>query len=236
MDAIPETPAITAPHIPGIGSPSPLRGFAVGSVVRVARAAAEEYYVMLRLGVQRIGEVAADLIRFTDSQATRDVVTISPDILGAAPILDTLRVSEFPQRGGVSDDAVVCASWRPASTGANTAVLMGDSLPVDSGSRATLAQADRDGPSVDSVAIPRGRSVYVRSIGITGHGTSTGALYFINDSGVVFGVRDEDTAKHLGLTGTPVPAPWPVLARLPRGPELSKEAASVTRDSIAGPS
>jgi hypothetical protein len=27
-----------------------------------------------------------------------------------------------------------------------------------------------------------------------------------------------------------------VLARLPRGPELSKEAASVARDSIAGPS
>jgi hypothetical protein len=27
-----------------------------------------------------------------------------------------------------------------------------------------------------------------------------------------------------------------VLARLPRGPELSKDAASVARDSIAGPS
>ena len=48
--------------------------------------------------------------------------------------------------------------------------------------------------------------------------------------------RDEDTAKGLGLTGAPVPAPWPVLARLPRGPELSKDAASVARDSIAGPS
>ena len=72
--------------------------------------------------------------------------------------------------------------------------------------------------------------------GSTGDGASTGALYFINDSGVVFGLRDEDTAKHLGLTGTPVPAPWPVLARLPRGPELSKDAASIARDSVAGPS
>jgi hypothetical protein len=115
-------------------------------------------------------------------------------------------------------------------------VLTGNSLPVDGASPVTLAQTDRDGSSVDSVSIPRGRSVYVRSSGITGGGASAGALYFVDDSGVVFGLRDEDTAKHLGLTGAPVPAPWPVLARLPRGPELSKDAASVARDSIAGPS
>jgi len=235
LDAIPEAPAITAPHIPDIGSPSPLRGFPVGSVVRIARAAVEEYYVVLRLGVQRIGEVAADLIRFTDSHDSRDIVTVSPDVIGAAPILDILRVSELPQYGGVSDDAIVCARWRLAATGDNTAVLMGDSLPVNGAGPVTLAQADGDGPSVDAVSIPRGRSVYVRSTGITGHGASAGALYFINDSGVVFGLRDGETAKHLGLSGTPVPAPWPVLARLPRGPGLSRQAASVTRDSIAGP-
>ena len=100
----------------------------------------------------------------------------------------------------------------------------------------TLAQSDRGGPNVDSVSVPHGRSAYVRSTGITGDRGAAGALYFIDDSGVVFGLRDEDTAKHLGLIGTPVPAPWPVLARLPRGPELSKDAASVARDSIAGPS
>jgi hypothetical protein len=115
-------------------------------------------------------------------------------------------------------------------------VLTGNSLPVDGISAVTLAQADRDGPSVDSVAVPQGRSVYVRSSGVTGDGASAGALYFVDDSGVVFGLRDEETAKHLGLTGAPVPAPWPVLAQLPRGPELSKEAASVARDSIARPS
>jgi type VII secretion protein EccB len=186
--------------------------------------------------VQRISETAADLIRFTDSQDARDIVTVSPDVIGAAPILDTLRVSHFPQQGGVSNDAVACAVWRLAPSVATTAVLMGNSLPADSASPVTLAQADGGGPSVDNVSIPRGRSLYVRSIGISGRSTSTGALYFVDDSGIVFGLRDEDTAKQLGLTGTPIPAPWPVLARLPRGPELSKEAASVTRDSIAGPS
>jgi hypothetical protein len=99
----------------------------------------------------------------------------------------------------------------------------------------TLAQADDDGPNVDAVSIPLGRSAYVRSTGITG-GASGGALYFINESGVAFGLRNEDTAKHLGLAGSPVPAPWPVLARLPRGPELSEDAASIASDGVAGPS
>ncbi len=236
LDATPEAPPIAAPHIPAIGSSSPLRGLPVGTVMRIVRADAEEYYVVLARGVQRIGQVAADLIRFTDSQDARDIVTVAPDVIGTVPILDTLRVSAFPDRGGVSDDAIVCAQWRVDREVVNTVVLNGNSLPVDGASSVTLAQADGDGPRVDSVAIPQGRSVYVRSSGITGDGANAGALYFIDDSGVVFGLRDEDTAKHLGLTGAPVPAPWPVLARLPRGPELSKDAASVARDGIAGPS
>jgi type VII secretion protein EccB len=234
LDATPEAPAIAAPHIPAVGSPSPLRGFPVGSVVRVVRAAAEEYYVVLARGVQRIGEVAADLIRFTDSRNDRDIDTVAPDVIGAVPILDTLHVSSFPERGGVSNEAIVCARWQISPTAANTAVMVGNSLPADGLNPITLAQADGAGPSVDTVSIPQGRSAYVGSIGIVGDGTNTGALYFINDSGVVFGLRDEATAQQLGLTGEPVPAPWPVLARLPRGPELSKDAASIARDSVTG--
>ena len=234
LDATPEAPPIAAPHIPDAGSPSPLRGFPVGSVVRVDRAADAEYFVVLARGVQRIGEVAADLIRFTDSQDTGDIDTVAPDDIAAAPILDSLPVSTFPQRGGVSNDAIVCARWRLGASGANTFVLVGDSLHISH--PVSLAQADGDGPNVDAIFTPRGRSVYVRSIGLVDDSSSTGALYFLDESGVVFGLRDEDTAKHLGLTGTPAPAPWPVLARLPRGPELSKDAASIARDSIAGPS
>jgi type VII secretion protein EccB len=236
LDATPEAPPIAAPFIASAGSPGPLRGLPVGRVVRVERADAEEYYVVLARGVQRIGEVAADLIRFTDSQHTGDIDTVAPDDIAATPILDTLPVSTFPQRGGVSNDAIVCVRWWLGPAGANTTVLTGDSVPVDGASSLLLAQADGDGPSVDTISMPPGRSLYVRSIAIAGDRASTGALYFIDDSGVVFGLRDEDTAKHLGLTGTPAPAPWPVLARLPRGPELSKDAASIARDTVAGPS
>lgn len=233
LEATPEAPPIAAPHIPAAGSPSPLRGVPVGSVVRVSRADAVEYYAVLARGVQRIGQVAADLIRFTNSHDDRDIVTVAPDVIGALPILDTLRVTAFPERGGVANDAIVCIRWQLNPTGSNGTVVVGNSLPF---SPMPLAQADGDGPSVDAVSIPPGRSLYVRSIGVAGDNSSTGALYFINDSGVVFGLRDEETAKHLGLAGTPAPAPWPMLAWLPRGPELSKDAASIARDSVAGPS
>jgi type VII secretion protein EccB len=235
LDATPEAPPITAPRIPGAGLPSPLRGLPIGSVIRAARTAGDEYYVVLAQGVQRVGQVAADLIRFTDSQNHREIRTVAPDVIAFVPIVDTLRVSSFPELGGASDDATVCMRWQLGTAAANTSVLVGDSLPADAGT-VTLTQTDGDGPNVDTFSIPRGRSAYVRAIGIGGESASSGALYFINDAGVVFGLRDEDTAKHLGLPGTPVPAPWPMLARLPRGPELSKDAASVARDSLAGPS
>lgn len=232
LDATPEASPLYSPHISGAGSPSPLRGYPVGSVVRVVRTAAEEFYVVLAEGVQRVGQLTADLIRFTDSQHDRDMATVAPDVIAAVPVVTSLDAPTFPERAGASDDGIVCTRWRSSSVGVESAVLSGNSLPT---SGVTLAQADGDGPSVDAFSIAPGRSAYVRSVGIRGDSASTGALYYVNESGVVFGLHDEDTAKYLGLAAPPVPAPWPVLARLPRGPELSRDAASIARDTV-GPS
>jgi len=194
-----------------------------------------EYYVVLGGGVQRVGGVAADLIRFTDSQRDREIATVAPDVIGAVSAVDPLPVTTFPEHGGVSAEPVLCAHWRAAGNGANSTVLMGNSLAHD-GTAVKLAQADGDGPNVDEVVFPPGRSAYVRATGVTGAGDTTAALYYVNDLGVVFGVHDQDAAHQFGLAGPAVRAPWAVLARLPRGPELSKEAASIARDTVAGPS
>jgi type VII secretion protein EccB len=185
--------------------------------------------------VQRIGEVAADLIRFTDSQRNHEIATVAPDAVAAVPALHALPVTTFPERAGVAAEPVVCAHWRVDDRTAKSTILFGNSFSADD-APVKLAQADGDGPNIDEVLFPRGRSAYVRSTGITGVGDMTAALYYVNDLGVAFGIHDEDAAHHLGLGGLPLPAPWPVLARLPRGPELSKEAASIARDSVAGPS
>jgi type VII secretion protein EccB len=165
LDATPEAPPIAVPHIPGAGAPSPLRGYPVGSVVRIARAGADEYYVVLATGVQRVGQVTADLVRFTDSQDDRDIDVVTPDVIAAMPGVDTLRVSTYPDTAGVStypdtagvsQAAMVCVRWQLTAAGTKMTVLVDDSLPAHVSSL-TLAQSDGDGPNVDAFSIPRGR-------------------------------------------------------------------------------
>lgn len=226
LDVLPEAPEITAPAIARNGvSPSVLPGVSVGTVVRLTRAGSTEYYVALAAGIQRVGEVAADLIRFTYA-SRRDMATVAPDLIGRMPIVDDLPVTTFPDRGGADERPVLCAQ--------SEAVSVGDSPPSDDDAGVQLAQGDDAGPRVDRFAMPPGRSAFVRATSVSGDSATTGALFFVNDAGVLFGVRDTEAATRLGLTN-PVPAPWALLAQLPRGPELSIEAASVGRDSV-GPS
>jgi type VII secretion protein EccB len=238
LDAIPEVGELTAPSIAHAGSagPSLLHGFPVGTVIRVRRAESSELFVVLADGVQRIGEVAADLIRFAQSRGRREIATVEPGAVGAVPIVDTLPVAAFPDQGGVADDPVVCVRWRwQGDSGlVSSAVFAADALPTGE-TPVKLAQADAAGPRIDAILFAKGRSAYVRAAGVSGDGARTGPLYFVNEEGVVFGIHDQDAATRLGLTGAPVPAPWPVLARLPRGPELSVAAASVVRDTVSTP-
>ena len=236
LDAIPEAPPITSPHVAGAGKPGVLGGLRVGTVVRVTRVDGNEYFVVLADGVQRIGEVAADLIRIADSQGSDDVASVSPDAVGDVPVVDSLPVSTFPRRAGApmgaSGGGTLCALWVP--DGPKTALWSGDSLPLSS-NPIELVQADGEGPNVDNVVMPPGRSAYVRAAALTGDGGETGPSYLVTDSGVLFGMHDENTGKLLGVHGDPVSAPWPVLSQLPRGPELSRDAALVARDSVLPP-
>ncbi len=99
LNAIPEAPPIRAPRIRGAGDKADaLPGFAVGSVVRIARAGGDEYYAVLAAGVQRIGQVAADLLRFDNSRGSASAVAVAPDAIRAAPVVDSLPVTSFPDR------------------------------------------------------------------------------------------------------------------------------------------
>jgi type VII secretion protein EccB len=233
LNAVPEAPGITAPRIRGAGgAPSGLPGFTVGSVLRISRGDGDEYYVVLAAGVQRIGQVAADLLRFSDSQRTANVIPVAPDVIRATPVADTLPVSGFPDRApALSDggDSTYCATWAPGPSG-GVGFLAGTGLPVPAGQPpVALAQADGAGPALDAVYLPPGRSAYVRANG------RIGTRYLVTDTGVRFAIHDDDAAHNLGLPGVALPAPWPMLAALPAGPELSRTSASVARDGVAGP-
>ncbi|OPX07099.1 type VII secretion protein EccB [Mycobacterium sp. AT1] len=241
LDVVPEVPAITPPSIAGAGTPGPasLAGATIGSVVSVGG----ERFVVLRQGLQRVGEVAADLIRYAYDTGGRPPTSVAPTAVATLPVADELAVGTYPRHAGTpvgaADGYAVCASWQPggsASTSSNTVVAVGEAPFRDARQITVLAQGDGAGPAVDAVAIPGGASVYVRSAGILGDDGAGGARFLVTDSGVVFGVHDDDTAKFLGLSDVSGIAPWPILANLPRGPELGVDAASVVRDGLPTPS
>ncbi|MGB8503440.1 type VII secretion protein EccB [Mycobacterium sp.] len=228
LNAIPEAPSITAPVIPAAGQrgPSSLGGIPVGSVVRVDRADADELYVVLAGGVQRVGHVGADIVRFSDSQGARDIVTVAADAIGATPTVETLPITTFPDMvAAPTRDDVVCAQWLPGdTTEGRSTVLTGSAVPLATGQAPVgLAQADGLGPNADAVFVPPGRSVYAEST----------HRYLIADTGVRFGVPDAESAAALGLPPRALPAPWPILKLLADGPELSRSAALVAHDGVA---
>jgi type VII secretion protein EccB len=242
LDVVPEVPAIVIPRIPSAGGagPAALGGVPIGTVVRVQRAELTENYVVLRDGVQSVGEVAADLIGFGYDRYAKPVAVVAPAAVAALPIVTSLPVTTLPRHAstpvGRADGRVVCMQWRPGGASLNSVVLSGDSRSLDDWGTTALAQADGEGPNVDAVVVPGGACAYVRSARIVGDDGASGARFLLTDAGVLFGIRDEDSAKFLGLAQAPVAAPWPVLAHLPRGPELGTDAASVTRDGITTPS
>jgi type VII secretion protein EccB len=231
LNALPEAPPISAPRVRDAGGEvSGMPGVPVGSVLRIARGDGDEFYVVLPGGVQRIGRVAADLLRFSDSRGTANAVPVAPDAIRAAGIVNTLPLAGFPDLApALAAGSTVCVtSKREPSGGYDVAFLAGNGQPVPAGQAAvTLSRADGRGPALDAAYLPPGRSAYVRD------DSRSGTRYLVTDTGVRFAIRDDDAAHDLGLPA-PIPAPWPMLVALPSGPELSRRNASVARDTVAG--
>ncbi|MCF6385761.1 type VII secretion protein EccB [Mycobacterium sp. MBM] len=240
LDPLPEATPIGAPRVPGAGRPGPagLADFRVGEVLRVPRAGEADHYVVLADGVQRVGRVAADLIRFADSHGGKEIPEIPADRMVSVPVLDTVPVTDLADSAVLGADfgGVLCSRWQWQRTGQppETAVLAPDVVPAP-GHPAALVQADGAGPAVDAVSVPAGHSVYVRAAGVAGEGGTSGPRYLITGSGVAFGIADTPAARALGLPQTPGGAPWPLIALLPRGPELGTARALLVRDSIDAP-
>ncbi|WP_197382382.1 type VII secretion protein EccB [Mycolicibacterium mengxianglii] len=231
LELVPEVPAITAPHIANIGSPGPaaLPGFTVGDVVQVRGAGGTDFYVVLAGGVQPVGQVAAEVIRFGGPGAA--VTTVAPASLSGLPTLGVLPVQQFPDRVDTvrgADAGTVCASWHDSDGDGSQVDLSSGDIPLHpSQPPVPLAQADAAGPRVDEVYLPPGRAAYVRADRV-GEGTG----WLVSDLGIAFRVGDVDTARVLGLP-SPATVPRAVLDALPRGPQLSRSAALTAYDVVA---
>lgn len=170
-------------------------------------------------------------------------VAIDPadPVLGAAPprrvsALLINAIPEDPPTGGAAPAALraaperLCAHWR-ADDPAVLTLSTGVDLPAGQ-TPTVLAQADGPGPALDGVYLPPGHIAYVRAVGTSGQ--SGGAGYLIAEGGVRCTV-DDDAARRLGLPAQPAGVPWPMLAGLPAGPQLSRDQALSARDVLPVP-
>ena len=99
-----------------------------------------------------------------------------------------------------------------------------------------LVRDDRDPASVvaNQVLVLPGAANFVTSTSGVVTAYSRESLFWVSDNGVRFGIASEDeTLRALGLDPkSAVQAPWPLLRTFAAGPELSREAALVARDTV----
>lgn len=221
LNAIPEVPPIGTPRIAGAGHPSGIAGVPIGVVLRVVRMDTAEYYVALPGGLQRIGRLAAELIRFSDPAAPPEIDAVAPELIARSPLVDALPVGTYPDEPPALLDAHddLCATWQSGRTGAAVG-----RRTVDRPGAATLSGADGDGPAVDIVSVPTGAGLDVAEVPGKGR-------YLITSAGIRFPVHESAVAA-LGLSDKPADAPWPIVGVLPAGPQLERSAASVGRDVL----
>lgn len=253
FDALPATEPLNSPVIPGAGAPSQFnvaRGAVVGSVlsVRDLQTDADNFYVLLRTGVQPISPFVASLLRSANSFGDELPVIVAPDRLARVPVVDTLPIDYYPTTRldlvDTDTNPVTCLNWSKGSTdrAAETVVLSGKGLPIPIGSDdrlITLVKNDRSPESVeaDQVYMSPGATNLVMTTGAAPDATSRESMWWISDQGVRYGVSLEDeTLRALGISPAQArQAPWPLIRVFAPGPALSRADAMTQHDTLAAP-
>jgi type VII secretion protein EccB len=245
LAALPELPKLAAPVIPDAGSAPrvPVGDVRVGSVVGLAEPGGQRYYVVLNDGVQEVSTATAQIIHASDSQGVAEIPIVPPDTLKDAPTVHHLAVDTFPAVVPTIVDPVErpvgCLTWEPEDgpddqprselvLSAGTVLpIAADAIPVGP------AQADGPGPNVDLVHIPPGRGTFVQTTSIVPDSERRGALFYIADTGVRYGIADAEAATALGLEGESARAPWQIVDLLAPGPSLGRAEALLAHDGVA---
>nr|WP_237421877.1 type VII secretion protein EccB [Gordonia sp. SID5947] len=242
LNAFPDAAELTTPDIPDRGKASRTGLGAVGTVIEVAGVgdADPTLYVVLENGIQKIGQAAADVIRYSDDAAGGQIDSVAPAAITDAAQLHDLAVEDFPATAPKIVDQrsapVGCLAWDRSSgdnASASLRVLAGSGLPLAEGKApVALATSDGSGPGLDTAYIPPSTGNYVATTGSDPDSPRRESLVFVNDAGVRFEVADDATGKSLGLGDQPQVAPWPIVGLLPTGPALSQHDALVERDTV----
>ncbi len=249
LNAIPEVLPIEPPKIvdPG-GMPTYLlNNHRIGDVVHVATK--DQFYVVLRTGLQPISSLTADIIRNSNFTAAGNPEIDQSQAVGP-DVSNELPVQQYPAKAPTiveaKDQPIACMSWKPVagagdkadgSRRADLAVITGYSLPIPDSSQTTpLAQADGSGQNVDAFYSTPGSGFFVQTTGIEPDSQRRDSMFFIADTGVRYGIKDDKAQKALGMDAQkakPELAPDQIVGLLAAGPALGRQEAMVAHDGVA---
>ncbi|MFT7836442.1 type VII secretion protein EccB [Saccharothrix sp. BKS2] len=249
LNAIPEAKPLVAPEIEGRDQPVTYvsnERLKVGDVIEVARTGADPvFYVALREGLQEISRAAGDLIRAKYAQGAR------PRQVDIARTNNAQKVSEldfddYPTEvpevlQDNQNNRVICLGWQAkdmasANRSQHTRVTISPSLPIPSDvAPVDINQVGATGEVVSQFVMAPGKAAVVRSATST-QDFATGPIHLITGRGVKYGIPDTLTSGALGLGADGfVPGPESILRLLPNGPQLNRNDASRSWDSIPVP-
>lgn len=238
LNAIPPGDELVAPTIPGNGDPSTLPGLGdlkVGDVFRVEVAqqgGTNEYWVILRDGVQKVPRTLADLLLFTAGRYSEIPPKPATAVTKQVERLDTDGFPEdAPQIVPIRRSTVACLYWVFQDNRQDVTITVADAMFAPNNLLATrLAQADGNGDLLDEVVMQGGKGAAVQGV-VPDQPIGTGNMFLVTDQGVKFGIPNGDIAAALGLARFS-PAPEEILRLLPEGAELNPQDALCTFDSI----
>lgn len=257
FNAIPEAPPLSAPVIPGAGTP-PAFGLPVpapiGAVVEAhglesSSANGALYYAVLPDGLQPVSPVLAAILRNANSYGLDQPPRLGADKVAKLPVSRQLDTSRYPeQRISLLDaahDPVSCAHWSKlagASTNSLT-LLAGSALPIPDAVHTEDLVGAGTGGTANRVAIAPGSGYFTQTVGQNTASPTAGSLFWISDTGVRYGIDNEaaqggvtgnaKTAEALGLSSPSTPIPWSILSLYAPGPTLSRADALLAHDGLA---
>ncbi|OBK94147.1 type VII secretion protein EccB [Mycobacterium sp. 1165178.9] len=253
FNAIPEGPPLTAPVIPNAGAPAPFSVPApIGAVVvsyalDQSSSGAPRYYAVMPDGLQQISPVLAAILRNTNSYGLDQPPRLGADAVAKLPVSRMLDTARYPDQPiSVVDAAkspVTCAYWsKPAGAATSSLNLMsGSALPIAESIHTIDLVSGGAATTATRVALAPGTGYFTQTVGGGPDSPGTGSLFWVSDTGVRYGIDNEaehsaaghgKTVEALGLSGSPVPAPWSVLSLFANGPTLSRADALLAHDGL----
>jgi type VII secretion protein EccB len=256
FNAIPESPALTAPAIPNAGGPAgfsvpaPIGAVVVSYGLEQNSSGTVRYYAVLPDGLQPVSPVLAAVLRNTNSYGLDQPPRLGADQIAKLPVSRMLDTAAYPGQQVVLVDAaknpVTCAYWSKP-TGAATSslsLLSGSALPVPDAVRTVdLVGAGSQGIA-SRVALAPGTGYFTQTVGGGAASPAIGSLFWVSDTGVRYGIDNEaengpgaaghgKTVEALGLSAPAVPIPWSILSLFASGPALSRADALLAHDGLA---